>query len=313
MKKLLCIILAIMCLAVVGCSAPADGDVNVDDEPQVNEENEAATPFERIFGKAELTIELVGGNDEFFAGATAVAEELGVGVKKVSAASAEADGVLAYKPASASFTVPACVYTDKDIAAAENLVVYKHDGGIPAENIFESIINFDGHDTPVRVIGVYAADGEGAAVAERLAGEGKLLIRKSFTEGGEQTVEDFAAEVVGRYYPGMVEAVYVDNAELAMAVYNAFAAAGRTDFKIFCAEITPELRSIMAENKESIPAAAGITDYERGEIAMRLLLDKLAGGSNNAAVDTTAVAYASYMGSGESAPAYYKSWMDELK
>lgn len=313
MKKFLCLMMALICLIAVGCSAPADGDDIKVDEPEVSETPEAATPFGRVFGKEALNIELIGNNEEFFEGAKAVADELGVGTKKVSAASAEADAVLAYMPASTTFEKVACIYTDKDVAAAENLVVYKHDGGSAAENIFEGIITYDGHETPVRVINLYSADGEGAAVAERLAGEGKLLIRRTFTEGGEETVEDFMAGVIERYYPGMVEAVYADTAELAAAAYNAFAAAGRDDFKVFSAEMTPDVRALMAAEDDIFRAAAGRTDYERGEIAMRLLLDKLAGGNGGLEIDSTAAVYDEYIGSGDAKPAYYKDWMDELK
>ena len=67
--------------------------------------------------------------------------------------------------------------------------------------------------------------------------QGRVFVKSTYYAAGAET--DAAAWMSGRlerYYEGMVDGIYAETAELAVAAAETMLAAGRSDMEIFCAD-----------------------------------------------------------------------------
>ena len=158
--------------------------------------------------------------------------------------------------------VPVVVFAPGDAAVPEGAACVRVVAGDAAQQALETAIAYPPHDTPVRLFGMFT-DRESAACAAWQAAveQGRVFVKSTYYAAGAET--DAAAWMSGRlerYYEGMVDGIYAETAELAVAAAETMLAAGRSDMEIFCADSSDALLELMQAHPRLIAAAFGVDE-----------------------------------------------------
>ncbi|MBR3842688.1 MAG: hypothetical protein IKM38_05375 [Christensenellaceae bacterium] len=275
-----------------------------EDEAPVVFETLAPTPtpepegFAKVFGKEEIKISVIcegteADNTLFAAGILSESEAMGM---KAEFFYAE-DMALALDEALLTeadlIIVNAKTALEKSIETDKTVVIFDHTGSfgtgadlvITQDNsqaitqLYEAILAYPPHDTPVRLLAMF--ESEMTAASEAFAAymdEGKFMYKGTFAEAeSEDSLEDWANDRLERYFPGMIDALIAENESYALHMAEALKAAERDDFEIFSCVLTEKILGIMQENPELIAAAIGTNDALAGKAAMLLGLRAISG------------------------------------
>lgn len=201
-----------------------------------------------------------------------------------------ADAIIAYVSteadtsgfASVSQKLPLCVYYAPQAAAnppsssGYSLACYNLEHTMDA--LFDAVLNYDPHDTPVRIIELFESEQSPASVYyENLFMEGKVLPREKYTGGDD--VEAWLSAKLQRYYEGMVDCIVAENETLARAAVRVLSALGRSDMEVFCAGVSePTLRDMKA-NPDVFAVAVGANEAAAGELNILMALAMINGAS----------------------------------
>ena len=178
--------------------------------------------------------------------------------------------------------LPIVAYNPHGIALPDSVNEVRFAPTVPAtaEESMETAIAYPPHDTPVRMFGVFAsADGEAAAVWNAAVDAGRVLSKGTFgLEPDGSMLEIWISEKLQAFYPGMVDAAFVETPAQALLLAEAMRAAQRDDFEIFTIGTDAALSAVMAENPRLLPTTVQI-DHEAGAAACIDALERvLAGG-----------------------------------
>ena len=103
--------------------------------------------------------------------------------------------------------------------------------------ILDELLIFPPHDAPVRLFGMFAAEGSAAHRAWTTNVEaGKLLAKDVYVKGDEKTPEEWAERLLKDWLPGTADGVYCETVEMAEVFVRAMAALERVDMEVFCVE-----------------------------------------------------------------------------
>ena len=134
-----------------------------------------------------------------------------------------------------------------------------------AETALTFALTYPPHETPVRLIGLFTSEESRAyTVFHSYAAEGKVFAKAVFltvTPAPEETPDPQAetpaptpepalaeqlAELFERFYPGMIDGVFAETGELAVAASEALASLGRDDMEVFSAATDAEAQTLLS-------------------------------------------------------------------
>lgn len=112
-----------------------------------------------------------------------------------------------------------------------------YDGTGAAKLALDEAIAYPPHLTPVRMIGLFTSQ---TSAVYTLWSEQKTAARvfakeEFFADASETALADWLNEALTRYYPGMLDAIYAETGELAIAAADVLASLGRSDLEVFSA------------------------------------------------------------------------------
>ncbi|MEA4869702.1 MAG: hypothetical protein VB062_03575 [Christensenella sp.] len=112
---------------------------------------------------------------------------------------------------------------------------YLADGA--AQAALDQAVSYPPHLTPVRMIGLFtSAESEAYAVWSGAVAKGQVFAKREYlADASEEPLDDWMAEILSRYFPGMLDAVYAENGALAVAAAERLASLGRDDIEVFSA------------------------------------------------------------------------------
>jgi len=276
MKKLLALLTAFG-LILSACSvAPPEQSVGEPSASSLQSAEPSSSP------SPASVVGLIGEDELFLEGAEAAAKELGMQTKRYSGANAVEtallEGVLALAviaedtaAASKAGDTPCFIYLTKGQASAGSAA---YDAAKEAELALKTALEFPPHDTPVRLFGLFAAEGSAAAAAYSAAkGEGKVFDKGAYYQNAEQAAQAWVAEKLAKYPAGSLDGIYAETEELALAAGAALAQAGRDDIEVFAMGISAEYVAQMEKTPRVLAAAVGENRYYAGTYTLAAALE----------------------------------------
>ena len=356
MKKAWVVFLALL-LAVgsFGCgakNAQTDGSqntassaVNAQGSPGAQKTPEPEA-LKVVFGKDKVTIAVVSnGNDEesklFFDAVSSQGESMGITVETKAAGDTfktvtasvlqqDPDCLIVYLPHALSdasalqgVKIPVCVFQKQAGTMPAGMSVITYDNAKELDMVFDAVLKYPPHDTPVRLFGLFTGASSSAnARYNDLTKQGKVMQKKTWIADNQtaDAAKQWVAERLQSYYPGMVDAVFAETDPLAIAALDALEAANRTDMEVFTVGVTDTVLGRMEKNPDVFAQAVGCNDVLAGAKSVRIVLSMLKGG---AAVTETmeptlinapkqTVNHADYMLEGADV-GYLQDWMTQLQ
>ena len=140
-------------------------------------------------------------------------------------------------------------------------------------------LTYPPHDTPVRLILLFETAESPAYLAYRkLYEEGKIFPKEVFIASEEELSADaWLTEKLTGYVEGMVDAVFAENATLAVGICDVLSAQGRTDMEVFCPGVTADTIARMQSEPFVFAQAVGRNDALAGILSVRAVLQMLHG------------------------------------
>lgn len=166
---------------------------------------------------------------------------------------------------SASF--PLFVYAAHGQTGAGSNPMLVYDASGAAESALEAAIAYPPHETPVRLIGLFASEtSPGYTVWKEAAATGRVYSKAEFflNDSELQAASVWFAEQLDKFYPGMIDGVYAETGELAIAAIHQLRGRPREDMEVFScssdADADLSLSSLM-------PVVVGADLYKAGELS----------------------------------------------
>jgi len=160
------------------------------------------------------------------------------------------------------FVYAACGQTG---AGSNPMLVYDASGA--AESALEAAITYPPHETPVRLIGLFASEtSHGYAVWKEAAATGRVYSKAEFflDDLEMQAASAWFAEQLDEFYPGMIDGVYAETGELAIAAIHQLRGRPREDMEVFsCSSDTDADLSLSS----LMPVVVGADLYKAGELS----------------------------------------------
>ncbi len=139
-------------------------------------------------------------------------------------------------------------------------VAIDHDAAVWAA--WDALYNYPSHCTPIRLLTL--TEGGASLSRERfdiMLEEGKLQDKGSYIESqSEQPAGEWVAQRLADIPVGLLDTIYAETEELAIAAYNALRAAERNDsVEVICPVLTDTLVELMVEDHWSMGVCVGVT------------------------------------------------------
>ena len=151
--------------------------------------------------------------------------------------------------------IPVVAYNEIGAELPEETVEIRFSGlSATEEAAMETAIAYPPHDTPVRMIGLFSSeDSKARSVWNKAIDEGKVLSKGIYTGAVDSSLDGWIGEMLGRYFPGMLDCAYAETPEYAAAVAKRLADAGRTDFEVFTVGTDKDLAALSQNLPEVLP------------------------------------------------------------
>ena len=225
--------------------------------------------------------------EDFWQGVQTAAKDSGIEVVRVKG---DTSAIATYAPQG---DAAAIVYLSSDTQALPDMSipVYAYaaagqsvSGGVPylgydstteAQVALESAIAYPPHLAPVRMVGLFSGEGSAAFTAWSLAkANGQVFAKREFfADLPDAVLTDWLNEAFSQLSPGMLDAVYAETGELAIAATQTLASLGRDDLEVFCAGDCAQVKSKLSP---ILVCVAGANEQEAGARCFaeaKLLLD----------------------------------------
>lgn len=184
------------------------------------------------------------------------------------------------KDALPAVSFPVFAYAARGQTGAGNVPLLVYDASGAAEDALERAIAYPPHETPVRLIGLFSSEtSPGYTAWKAAAAKGRIFPKTEFflDDLEMQAASVWFAERLDEFYPGMIDAVYAETGDLAIAAVHQLRGRTREDMEVFSASSDANadlsLSSLM-------PAVFGADLYKAGELcyesASALLQGKIA-------------------------------------
>ena len=160
---------------------------------------------------------------------------------------------------------PVFAYAARGQTGAGNVSLLVYDASGAAEDALERAIAYPPHETPVRLIGLFSSEtSPGYTAWKAAAAKGRIFPKTEFflDDLEMQAASVWFAEQLDEFYPGMIDAVYAETGDLAIAAVHQLRGRTREDMEVFSASSDANadlsLSSLM-------PAVVGADLYKAGE------------------------------------------------
>ena len=246
MKITILLVLIVLGLALSACStplfaAPVETPAPTPTTPPTPSPSPSPAPVIAVFGAES--------SSSFTEGVTAAAKEGDYAAKFVSGG---LQALAAYRPTGESVAI---VYlTDPPSAMPKtdlplyifSAVGYGVSSLIPhltylprgtEQAALDCAIAYPPHLTPVRMIGLFSSStSEAYQIWTDAQAAGQVFAKREYiVSESEDALSDWMTDVFSRYFPGMLDAVYAETGELAIAAADKLASLGRDDVEVFSA------------------------------------------------------------------------------
>jgi hypothetical protein len=133
------------------------------------------------------------------------------------------------------------------------------DPAVCAQMAWDALFTYDGHEAPVRVLGLFTEEGgPGDALYQAMLEAGKLMPKGAYYANAGEDAEGWAAAALQAVPVGLLDSIYAETPELALAAYGALRKAARNDaVEVICAGVTEDVLAAMREDHFCMGAAAG--------------------------------------------------------
>jgi len=140
---------------------------------------------------------------------------------------------------------PVYAFAANGQSAPSGMPYLGYDGSGAAKLALDNALSYPPHLAPVRMIGLFTSQ---TSPVYTLWSEQKTAAQvfakdEFFADTTEVPIADWLSEAFARYYPGMLDAVYAETGELAIAAADALASLGRDDIEVFSAGSDSEVLS----------------------------------------------------------------------
>jgi hypothetical protein len=161
-------------------------------------------------------------------------------------------------------------------SVASGMPYLGYDGSGAAKLALDSAISYPPHLAPVRMIGLFQSQ---SSPVYTLWSEEKTAAQvfakdEYFADATEAPLADWLKDAFSRYYPGMLDAVYAENGELAIAAADALASLDRDDIEVFSAGSDSE---VLGKLSPILVCAAGANLEKTGAMCFAEALKLLSG------------------------------------
>ncbi len=175
--------------------------------------------------------------------------------------------------------IPVLAYnrTGAELPDAVTEIGWKVAAPATAEAALEAAIAYPPHDTPVRMFGVFERTDGAAYAAWTAAVDGGRILNKGVFAPGKGTLAAWIAERLEEFYPGMVDAAFVESPAQAAELAAAMIAQERDDFEIFTVGSDAALAGLAAEHPGILPSGASVDDEAAAQACVAALGEILAG------------------------------------
>jgi len=177
--------------------------------------------------------------------------------------------------------LPIVAYNPHGIALPDSVNEVRFAPTVPAtaEESIETAIAYPPHDTPVRMFGVFESrDGEAAKVWSAAVAAGRILDKGIYIASDGGSLASWFSEKLDAFFPGMVDAAFVETPAQAVELAKKLIDADRDDFEIFTVGTDASLTALTNEHPRLLPTTVQI-DHEAGAAACIDALERvLAGG-----------------------------------
>jgi len=146
-----------------------------------------------------------------------------------------------------------------------------------ATEALEAAIAYPPHDTPVRLLGMFASKTSPAYAAWNAAIAAGRVMDKGVFSDTDADADTWMAERLNKYFPGMIDGIYAETAADAVIAANALIAAGRDDMEVFCAGSNGTLLTLMGTNPRVVVFAYGADEAAAGKVCLELAMQCIAG------------------------------------
>lgn len=127
------------------------------------------------------------------------------------------------------------------------------------EKMLETALTYDLHDTPVRMFGMFTGqESEAYTLWAANYDAGKIFPKGVYLENeSEEDAKTWLSEKLAGYYPGMLDAIYVENETLALAAAEVMESLGRDDAEIFVCNASEQWLGKMQQTPRLFGATVG--------------------------------------------------------
>lgn len=161
---------------------------------------------------------------------------------------------------------PVFAYAARGQTGAGNVPLLVYDASGAAEDTLERAIAYPPHETPVRLIGLFSSEASPGYTAWKAAvAKGRIFSKAEFflDDLEMQAASVWFAERLDEFYPGMIDGVFAETGELAIAAVHQLRGRVREDMEVFSASSDADadlsLSSLM-------PVVVGADLYKAGEL-----------------------------------------------
>lgn len=248
MKKILCFIIAAILIICVGCSSRTIADDPIESINPIVEPTPEPTPEPAVFKVAVVTDT----EAEFFKNGIlsvidnteVITTTVGIDAGAKEAAENEATVVIAHVSEEgtdlkaleelAANDVTVLLFDSASNSMPAGVKVFGYDTAGAQASIFNTLMTLPNHDTPVRLFGMFTSSTTNAATSYSSGtAEGKIFNKGVYYEDElEATAEEWIADMLKDYYPGMLDAVYTENERFAETVLSVLNSLERTDIEV---------------------------------------------------------------------------------
>lgn len=193
---------------------------------------------------------------------------------------ADFDITLVYMPETGEMdelTQSDVVLTDDAAHVPENVsaVIIDNDAAVLAA--WNALYTYPAHSTPIRILTLtQGGTGLSREIFDTMLAEGKLQDKGSYIGSQtQQEPEEWVAQRLSDIPVGLLDTIYAETEELAVAAYNALRAAERNDsVEVICPALSDRLIELMVEDHWSMGVCVGIS-MDTGVEAMLELAEEL--------------------------------------
>ncbi len=142
---------------------------------------------------------------------------------------------------------------------------------------WEALFAYPSHETPIRVLALLRKEGSpGDMTYRQMLSDGKLMAKGVYyAQAGAANPADWTAEALKAVPVGLLDSIYAETPELALAAYTALRKAERNDsVEVICAGVTAEVLAALQEDHFSMGAAAGVYENELRVVYAQEFLEK---------------------------------------